>query len=478
HASQPSTDGTPSSGDAADGATEESTTTTVRPPGPVSCDPQPRYRDTKLPLGAPYMAPGGLHAVVYGDVHVLTFDGATYANQAAGEFALFDNDAATIQVRTEPYEDSDVVSVATAVAAGMDGHKVSIHADGETYVDDELTELTRGVPMSVGQGAVLRSQTGWVLAWPDGTAVTVKAYDGHLSVFVDPAAGPSTGMLGDGDGDSANDLVTRTGATIDPSTPFEFFYAEYIDSWRITDDESLFHYEPGQSTGTFAIEGFPAAESSVDALPRQTREDAEAACRDLAITREDLLLDCILDVGITGDPSFAYPVFEVEAWTPELEAGPSNGGPSSIEGGPDILTVGDLTFAFGPNPPIQDPSGFQPQWTCSVDDGSFQSTSRYVEAPDREIEINVAYVDADASGTGEERFEVLVELNSQPYVWMVTYVDPPPGSIDELSLDGSTLRASGTAYLNDPIDPGLFPFALLSEGSTFQPFQLNVSCDQ
>jgi hypothetical protein len=449
------------------------TTTTVRPPGPVSCDPQPRYRDTKLGLGAPALA------AVYGDVHVLTFDGATYANQAAGEFALFDNGVATVQLRTEPYEDSDVVSVATAVAARMDGHRVSIHADGKAYVDDELAGLTRGVPFSVGSGAVLLSQTGWVLAWPDGTAVTVEAYDGHLSVFVAPAARPSTGMLGDADGDPDNDLVTRSGTMLDPSaTRFETFYPEYIDTWRITDDESLFHYEPGQSTDTFAVDGFPAAESSVDALPRQTRDEAEAACRNLAITREDLLLDCILDVGVTGDSSFAYPVFEVEAWTPERDVKPADDGSGSAEAGPDTLTVGDLTFAFGPNPPIQDPSGFQPQWTCSTVGGAFYATSRYVEAPGREIKITIEYRDAEVSGTGEQRFAMVVELNAEPYAWMVTFVEPAPGSIDELSVDGSTLTASGTAYLNDPIDPSLFPFALLPEGSVFQPFQLNATCDQ
>ncbi|MGA9597882.1 MAG: VWD domain-containing protein, partial [Acidimicrobiia bacterium] len=413
-----------------EGDTLGETTTTVRPPGPVSCHPPSQTKFEPPFLGAP--AP----AAVYGDVHVLTFDGATYANQAAGEFALFDNGGATVQLRTEPYEDSDVVSVATAVAAQMDGHAVSVHASGETYVDDERTELTRGVPFSVGSGAVLRSQTGWVLAWPNGTAVTVNAYDGHLSVFVAQPAGPSTGMLGDGDGDPDNDLVARSGAMLDPNaTSFETFYPEYIDTWRITDDESLFHYGPGQSTNTFAIDGFPAEESSVEALPHQTRDEAEAACRDLAISREDLLLDCILDVGLTGDRSFAYPVFEVEASAPERDVDPTDGGSSSAEAGPDTLTVGDLTFAFGPNPPIQDPSGFQPQWTCSTAGGAFYATSRFVESPGREIKVTIEYRDAEASGTGEQRFAMVVELNAEPYAWMVTFVDPAPGSIDELSVD-------------------------------------------
>jgi hypothetical protein len=140
--------------------------------------------------------------------------------------------------------------------------------------------------------------------------------------------------------------------------------------------------------------------------------------------------------------------------------------------------VGELTFGFGPDPIVVDSGGFQPQWRCSVDDGSFHATSRYVEAPEREVTITIEYLDAATSGTGEARFEVLVELNAQPYAWMLTFVQPAPGTLDTLSLDGATLVASGTAFLNDPVDPNLAPFLLLPDGSTFQPFRLSATCDQ
>ncbi len=462
---------TPSPEAGVDGAT----TTTQKPgPGPMSCEPNPpRYQDTKLFLGAP--AP----AAIYGDVHVLTFDGKTYANQAAGEFALFDNGVATMQLRTEPFENSETVSVATALAVRVDGHRVSIHASGDTYIDDALTHLTRGEPRPIGDGALLWSPTGWVLAWPDGTAATITPHDGYLTILITPSANPSTGMLGNADGDPSNDLVTRTGAILAAAaTRFDTFYPEYVDTWRITNDESLFHYEAGEDTTTFTIAGFPAAESNVESLREAAREAARDICRQAGITREDVMADCILDVAVTGKESFAYAAFLAEASTPEPEEPPTDGSAGPTETGPDTLTVGDLVLEFGPNPPVQDPAGFQPQWTCSVDNGSFHATSRYGEAPEREIKITIDYLDAAASGTGEERFDVLVELNAQPYAWMVTFVEPPPGSIDEIMLNGTTLSVAGTAYLNDPIDPNLFPFALLPEGSTFQPFRLSVTCDQ
>jgi len=454
---------------------DSATTTTQKPgPGPMSCEPNPpRYQDTKLFLSAP--AP----AAIYGDVHVLTFDGKTYANQAAGEFALFDNGVATMQLRTEPFENSETVSVATALAARVDGHRVSIHASGDTYIDEALTHLTRGEPRPIGDGALLWSPTGWVLAWPDGTAATITPHDGYLTILITPSANPSTGMLGNADGDPSNDLVTRTGAILAAAaTRFDSFYPEYIDTWRITNDESLFHYEPGEDTATFTIAGFPAAESNLESLREAAREAARDICRQAGITREDVMAGCILDVAVTGNESFAYAAFLAGASTPEPEEPPTDGSVGPTETGPDTLTVGDLVLEFGPNPPVRDPDGFQPQWTCSVIDGSFYATSRYMQAPGREIKITIEYRDAQTSGTGEARFAVLVELNAQPYAWMLTFVEPAPGTIDAVSVNGTELDASGTAFLNDPIDPNLSPFALLPDGSTFQPFQLSATCDQ
>jgi hypothetical protein len=185
---------------------------------------------------------------------------------------------------------------------------------------------------------------------------------------------------------------------------------------------------------------------------------------------------CILDVAVTGNESFAYAAFLAGASTPEPEEPPTDGSVGPTETGPDTLTVGDLVLEFGPNPPVRDPDGFQPQWTCSVIDGSFYATSRYMQAPGRKITIE--YRDAQTSGTGEARFAVLVELNAQPYAWMLTFVEPAPGTIDAVSVNGTELDASGTAFLNDPIGPNLSPFALLPDGSTFQPFQLSATCDQ
>ena len=59
---------------------------------PMSCSPPPATGQLpKLPTG-----------VAYGDVHVTTIDGAHSGNMAVGEFLLFDNGTAEIQMRTSP----------------------------------------------------------------------------------------------------------------------------------------------------------------------------------------------------------------------------------------------------------------------------------------------------------------------------------------------------------------------------------------
>ncbi|MGD2042851.1 MAG: VWD domain-containing protein, partial [Acidimicrobiia bacterium] len=207
------------------------------PPGPVGCEPPP-----DPPPGLPEFPHVGW---ARGDIHIDTIDGNRYSNQAAGEFLLFENEATTVQIRTEPWGDSDVVSVATALAFTIGEHMVSVHAGGETRMDGEVVQLERGIPMPIAGGELLWWHGGWVVVWPDGTILRVHERDVALVASVTPSPGPTTGLFGDNDGDSDNDLFTREGQLLDTDADedFESFYDVYIDSWRITNEESLFNYD-------------------------------------------------------------------------------------------------------------------------------------------------------------------------------------------------------------------------------------------
>ena len=461
--SEEAQDGTSSDG-------ETSTTTEAEPPGPVSCVDPPPDLFPKTPSGG-----------AWGDPHIRTIDGNFYDNMATGEFLAFDNSVATIQMRTEPWPGQDSVSLSTAFAFRVGEHAVSVHGGGATWIDDEPAELTRGKTIAVGDAELLRWEGGWVLVWPDGTVARVYLRTAALILVVTPSDRPSLGLLGDNDGDPDNDLVTRSGAQLEPDADddFETFYPTYIDSWRITDEESLFHYEPGENTSSFVIEGFPAMSAVPSSLDPETRGGAEEVCASAGVSGDQLFESCVLDVGLTGDTSFAYDTFVVAtSTTQELHRDESTADRSpSVDGG-SILSIGNLAVEFGPEPPVKDPNGPSAKWQCDVTDGSFHATSTFDESPTRKYELTIEYLDAIASGTGQERFTLIVKMNAVDYVWVLNWVEHFSDAVDTISLEGGTLRATGSAFMNQELSPAVSPFSALPQGASLQPFALETTCDR
>ena len=430
-------------------------------------------------------------AGMFGDVHFTTFDQLIVQNQAAGEFLVFDNEVATVQVRTEPWKDSDSVSVATAVAARMGDHTVSIHLDtetlvGETYLDGGLAETERGESVAIGGAALSWSGFSWMVVWPDGTELKVFPDTTGLVVFVSSES-ESVGMFGgDGDGIAENDRVTRSGVVMstDRSQPMSWdeHYDVYVDSWRITQEESLFYYGPGESTGTYTIEGFPASYWEVSDLAPVVRDEAEAACVGGGITRADILEACILDVSLTDDLAFVYPAYLVEISIPPQAAplGGSVEGPS-LPGSEDMLVVGDFTFEFGADHRFiegaRDP-------VCRFDGPfSLEARTRFTAEDGAEIQFQFEYWQADRTHDGREALHLFTRENGTYIVWAVINPTAVPGasltagSIETVSLVDDTITITGTAYLNEPMDPDFYNVdEALPAGAPFLPFTLRVTC--
>jgi len=422
------------------------------PPGGVSCfEPEP----PEPPMTG----------TTFGDVHVATFDALGYDNQSVGEFWVFDNGTVQVQMRLEPVEGSQGASIVTAAAVGVGGHTVSMHPIGETWIDGAETALERGRPFDLGAAELLRSPGHWTIVTADGTVVEVSDIvaltTDALIVTIRPSAVPSVGMFGSADGNPDNDLVTRDGIQLEAHTRFdtEFFHASFVDSWRITEEESLFHYGPGESADNFLIEGFPQSWLTVADLPELERTKAERLCGEVGVTREDLLAACVFDVVVTGDPAFAYQSFLVQATTPGRAVVSGDGG--------SVVTVGDLTLD------MDDPVA---TWECAVAEGTFfaQGGLRY---GDDLYELALEYYEPATSETGDERLTMTVFLNGTPHAWMLSWLDVPTGTFEDLAFDGSTLTATGTAYLNDPPDPTLTLFAPIPAGAPLQAFSVRATCD-
>lgn len=442
-------------------------------PGPVDCSGD-------LPSGPPtFPTPPGM---LYGDIHVHTFDGRHYANQAVGEFLLFDNGVAEIQVRTEPWDGSVLdISVATAFAVRIGEHEVSMHGDGTTWIDGEPADIERGETIDVGDGELLWWDQGWVVLWPDGTVFRAQITAASQIGEVSPAAAAAVGMLGDADGDPDNDFFTRDGEVLAPDLDDDFveFYRRYVDSWRISDDESAFHYDDGESTATFTDPSFPSEPATVEALPADARAEAEEVCARVGVKRDEMFADCVLDVGATGEPWFAYQAFSAQASYPESRESASEPEPEPGEAsgdGDNVLRVGATTIEFGPEPPVTDPTGPAPRWTCEVADGVFTVVNTFTESPTVNWELDIQYIAPDNARGLDESFRLVVRRNGVEYAWVQTIAEQFADAIDTVTSEDDGLVAEGELYVNDPPTPGLGPVNPLPAGAQLTPFTLAASC--
>jgi hypothetical protein len=209
------------------------------------------------------------------------------------------------------------VSVNTAVAMNVMGDRLGIYLNrspglylnGDAIVVDADTELV--LPHG---GRVTLVGSEHRILWPTGAVVGVRNYGGYLDVGMTlpiEMRGEVVGLIGNYDGDLSNDLVTRDGLTAVPVPPDPAaIHGFFGDSWRIEQEESLFDYEPGTDTSTFTDLAFPTRYVSVSTLTQTEYDAARQICEQAGITDPVLLDNCILDVAVTGDETFAQSTSE------------------------------------------------------------------------------------------------------------------------------------------------------------------------
>ncbi len=254
---------------------------------------------------------GCLRASSWGDPHLVTFDGLGYDLQTAGEHVLVASDDGSVMVQTrhEQWGSSANVSVVTSVAARLTDFPVEIRASGELFIDGRAVEMEDGtwIPL-IDQAAVFRNGDTYSLAWPgedenDRFRLDVTFNGDHLNLtpFLPPSlAGLVTGLLGDGDGDPANDITTRDDQVLVQPVSSSSLYGVFGDGWRISDEESLFEYASGESTETFTDLSFPSSVVTLADLDPQDRAAARAQCLASGVTNLALVDACTMDVALTG----------------------------------------------------------------------------------------------------------------------------------------------------------------------------------
>ena len=305
---------------------------------------------------------GSSSAASYGEPHEQTFSGASYAFQAAGEFTLAESttDDLDIQVREQRFPGAADVALDTATAMRVGNNIVELAANSssrlELWVDRKAVAYGSRALAGGGKISVESPQLATV-TWPDGTAVQVFSGDtiaiahevvtcnssDNINVMVKVApsrSGHLEGLLGD-PGEAYDQLVGGNGVIYsmdqlafpgDSVSNFDVLYHQFAQSWRISQQSSLFYYPKGQSTATFTDLAFPSKALTVASLSPKTVAAAEKDCKAEGVTNSYLLSDCVYDLGLTDgrDLCLAGAEARVQAATggPTATALPESSGPS------------------------------------------------------------------------------------------------------------------------------------------------------
>jgi hypothetical protein len=276
-----------------------------------------------------------------GDPHITTVDGIHYDFQSAGEFvALYDASGLQIQTRQTPVPTSFVpganpytglascVSLNTAVAAQVGTHRITYepNLNGEPdpsglqlRVDGTLTEASL-VGLELGSGARLKKSatgTGIEITFSDGTVLNVTSnyWEDQAKWYLNVNVSNTSAMLGVMGALARNSWLPllRDGSSLG-SKPSSLHQRHvdlnqtFANSWRVTDDTSLFDYASGTSSKSFSNPDWPP-ENGPCTLPDQATVEPGDPGRAFELCKQlrnrDVVENCIFDVTMTGDIGFA-----------------------------------------------------------------------------------------------------------------------------------------------------------------------------
>ncbi|MDU8912154.1 VWD domain-containing protein [Aestuariicoccus sp. MJ-SS9] len=260
-----------------------------------------------------------VEAWVAGDPHLRTLDGVDYDFQAAGEYVLLRGTDSDFEIQARMVPVADNVSVNAAIATNLAGTAVMIDAADAIplTVDGAAVDLADGAALNVaGGGLITREGNIYRIVYPgaDGVAgdgdaqLSVRVLEDRVDIGLRMDAsllGSLEGLLGDGDGDPANDIALADGTVLAQPVAFADLYGQYREDWRVAAADSLFTYDAGETTDGFYDAAFPGEEVTLDSLDPAVRAAAEAAAEAAGLVPGTAAFEAaVLDFALTGDESF------------------------------------------------------------------------------------------------------------------------------------------------------------------------------
>jgi len=271
--------------------------------------------------------------VSYADPHLITLDGLTYSLHAVGEFVLAQSELgnfivqarqrqtgqsnASVGLLLSPQVNSNVsVNSGFAFKVGNDVVAVAFNASDDLQVFVNKEDRTQQGDITLPDGGQLNVATDTItINWQDGSKAVIYIYSSflNLSLFVaDVHKGKLSGLLGNYDGDTNNDMRTSLGVDISTTPQTDQFYGSFTEGWRVTDETSLFVYSGNETTASFTDRLLPGLRFTAEELNASDRATAIVICDNAGVTDVRLRDHCILDVGATDDVEFADAIMQVQ----------------------------------------------------------------------------------------------------------------------------------------------------------------------
>ena len=267
-------------------------------------------------------------ASVFGDPHLVTFDGLAYSFQASGEYILTRTTSGNeyeVQVRFEP-NGSSLFSGTTAVATEVASMSVVVDAKdefGTVWIDGIASQLMDGETIEIGLGSASRNENSILLVneFGDETTIDLYAINQFFNVIVKPGLsredGSFEGLLGNADGLLQNDFQLSDGTQMPPRLDFSVLYNEFAKSWLVPDAARLLN-------GERQVFGSPEIELSIDSFPMELVENARALVSAAGIENETLRDAAVFDFLLTGSDEYIQAAIDVsETIRPESSATPN-----------------------------------------------------------------------------------------------------------------------------------------------------------
>jgi Calx-beta domain/Domain of unknown function (DUF4114)/von Willebrand factor type D domain len=234
--------------------------------------------------------------------------------QNTGEFTLVKSTTDDFEIQTRQLKNSPAsnFSFNSAFAIKTDGQRISVDtkAAQPLYINGTAVTLTDGALYAVGSALITKQNSSYTIF----TANDDKIVFTGISVRVSLAAnrqGKVVGLLGNDNGTKTDDFTLRDGTVIGDTITNQQLYGQYADSWRITQETSLFDYQAGKDTTTYTDKTIPQNIVTAATLTPEQRAAATKIAQDAGITDPNVLEDAILDITLSNnDPLFLQDAVE------------------------------------------------------------------------------------------------------------------------------------------------------------------------